>query len=174
MRRETMKQHVFRDAEFMTAREKELALKAWVRFLKNGLRFGDFRRRLYDHLHLHCQFIAHYNRLGFYQTYFERGEDALRFLSQFDGRGECRSVEYGMTIWREGDYGDLAKAMIEETAPYIPNLVAQAQARERETDLGEAKRLLAKHGRELPSCSAGLTSGACHQRFWRNGGGRIT
>ncbi len=146
-----MKQHAFRDAEFMTAREKALVLKAWVRFLKNGLRFGDFTRRLYEHLHLDCQFIAHYERLGFYQTYFEHGEDTLRFLSQFDGRGECRSVEYGMTSWREGEYGDLAKAMIEEAAPYLPNLIAQAQARGREADLAEAKRLHAKHGYELPS-----------------------
>ena len=145
-----MKQGTFRDAEFMTAREKELVLKAWVRFLRNGLRFGDFTRRLYEHLHLHCQFIAHYNRAGFYQTYFEQGEDTVRFLSQFDGRGECRSVEYGMASWREGDYGDLAQAMIEEAAPYLPKLIARAQAREREADLGEAKRLLAKHGREYP------------------------
>jgi hypothetical protein len=146
-----MKQHAFRDAEFMTAREKQLLLKAWIRFLKNGLRFGDFSRRLYEHLHLHCQFIAHYDRAGFYQTYFEQGEDTVRFLSQFDGRGECRSVEYGMTTWREGDYGDLARAMIEEAAPYVPKLTTGAQAREREADLGEAKRLLAKHGYEFRS-----------------------
>ncbi|TAM80954.1 MAG: hypothetical protein EPN47_13805 [Acidobacteria bacterium] len=146
-----MKQYQFRDAEFMTAREKGLVLKAWVRFMKNGLRFEDFSRRLYQHLHLHCQFIAHYDRAGFYRTYFERGEDTLRFLSQFDGRGECRSVEYGMTIWREGDYGDLAKAMIEEAAPYIPKLITAAQALQREADLAEARKLLAKHGRELPS-----------------------
>ncbi len=100
-----------------TAREKELVLRAWVRFLKGGLRFGGFSRRLYEHLHLHCQFIAHYDRAGFKGTYFECGEDFVRFLSQFDGRGECRSVEYGMTLWLNGDYGDLAKAMIEEAAP---------------------------------------------------------
>ena len=71
----------FRDAEFMSAREKELALKAWVRFLKHGLRREDFTRRLYEHLHLHCGFIAHYNLLGFYTTYFENGADTVRFLS---------------------------------------------------------------------------------------------
>ena len=151
MCRDAMKQYQFRDAQFMSAREKGLTLNAWVRFLKGGLRFGDFSRRLYQHLHLHCQFIAHYDRAGFYRTYFERGEDTVRFLSQFDQRGECRSVEYGMTIWCDGDYGDLAKAMIEEAAPYIPKLITEAQAREREADLGEAKRLLAKHGREFPS-----------------------
>ena len=58
MRQEPMK-YAFRDAEFMSARDKELVLKAWLRFLKNGLRFEDFSKRLYEHLHLHCSFIAH-------------------------------------------------------------------------------------------------------------------
>jgi hypothetical protein len=146
-----MQKHSFRDTEFMSAREKDLVLKAWVRFVKKGLRFDDFSRRLYEHLHHHCQFIAHYDRAGFYRTYFEHGEDTVRFLHQFDQRGECRSVEYGMTSWREGEYGDLAKAMVEEAAPYIPKLIEEAQVREREADLAEAKRLLAKHGREFPS-----------------------
>ncbi len=146
-----MRKHSFRDAPFLTAREKELTLKAWVRFLKRGLQFGDFSKRLYDHLHLHCQFIAHYDRAGFYRTYFEEGEDTLRFLSQFDGSGECRSVEYGSVFWRTGEYGDIAEAMIEEAAPHIPKLREAALAKAQEADLGEAKRLLAKHGYEFPS-----------------------
>jgi len=104
--------HVFRDSEFLSAREKWLVLRHWVRFLKHGLRFADFTRRLYEHLHLHCSFIAHYDRAGFYATYFERGEDAMRFLSQFDQRGEGRSVEYGGTWWLSGEYADLNQAMV--------------------------------------------------------------
>jgi hypothetical protein len=120
-----MKQYAFRDAEFMSAREKALVLKAWVRFLKNGLRGEDFSDRLYKHLTLHCSFIAHYNRAGFYTTYFENGEDTTRFLSQFDKRGECRSVEYGGSWWLNGDYEDLTRAMIEEASRYIPALMEQ-------------------------------------------------
>jgi hypothetical protein len=146
-----MQTYEFRDGEFMSAREKELVLKAWVRFVKNGLGFRDFSRRLYEHLSLHCQFIAHYDRTGFYRTYFERGEDTVQFLTQFDKRGECRSVEYGMVSWLTGEYGDLARAMVEEASPYIPKLMEQAQARQREADLAEAQRLLAKHGREQHS-----------------------
>ena len=146
-----MTQYQFRDTEFMSAREKELVLKAWVRFLRKGLRFEDFSRRLYEHLHLHCHFIAHYDRAGFYRTYFENGEDTVRFLSQFDKRGECRSVEYGMGSWLEGEYGDLAKAMIEEASAHIPALLEKAQASQRQADIAEARRLLARHGRELPS-----------------------
>lgn len=121
-------------------------LKAWVRFLQRGLRFEDFTRRLYEHLHLHCGFIAHYDRAGFYAAYFERGEDTTRFLSQFDRRGECRSVEYGGAWWLQGEYADLNPAMVEEAAPYIPALIEKAQAAQRAADLAEAQRLLAKHG----------------------------
>jgi len=144
-----MGKYEFCEAKFMSARDKELVLKAWVRFLRNGLRFEDFSRRLYEHLHLHCSFIAHYDRAGFYRTYFENGEDTVLFLSQLDKRGECRSVEYGGRGWLEGDYGDRARAMIEEASPFIPKLTEDAQARQRETDIREAQRLLAKRGHEL-------------------------
>ncbi|HYR88499.1 MAG TPA: hypothetical protein VE422_30750 [Terriglobia bacterium] len=139
-------EHVFHDSEFMSAREKRLVLKAWVRFLKNGLRFEDFSDRLYKHLMLHCGFIAHYNRLGFYEEYFERGEDTTRFLSQFDDRGECRSVEGVNSWWFHGEYADINKAMIEEGTKYIPGLIERAQASQRDADITEAQRLLAKHG----------------------------
>ena len=120
--------------------------KAWVRFLKHGLRFPDFTKRLYEHLIQHCSFIAHYDRGGFYRTYFESGEDTVRFLSQFDRRGECRSVEYGGGWWLQGKYADLNEALVEAAAPYIPSLVENAQRMQREADLAEARRLLAKHG----------------------------
>jgi hypothetical protein len=143
-----MKQYAFRDAEFMSAREKALVQKAWVRFLKNELRPGDFSDRLYTHLINHCSFIAHYNRAGFYATYFENGEDTTRFFSQFDKRGECRSVEYGGS-WLSGDYEDLNRAMIEEASRYIPALMEQALGKAKEADLAEAQRLAAKHGFEI-------------------------
>ena len=140
----------FRDSAFLTAREKQLVLRAWVRFLKGGLRFAHFTRRLYDHLHLHCSFIAHYDRAGFYAEYFERGEDTARFLRQFDSRGDCQSVEYGATWWLNGDYADLNQAMVEEASKYIPALVDHARQTQRDADIAAAQALLRKHGQELP------------------------
>ena len=135
----------FRDAEFMSAREKRLVLRAWLRFLKNGLRFEDFTDRLYEHLHLHCGFIAHYNRLGFYEEYFQRGEDTARFLSQFDARGECQSVESGGAYWRQGEYADLDTAMIGKGLKFVLDLIEKARQSQRQADIAEAQRLLAKH-----------------------------
>ena len=140
-----MKQYAFSDSEFMSAREKALVQKAWVRFLKNGLRREDFSDRLYKHLINHCGFIAHYSRTGFYSTYFDNGEDTTRFLSQFDKRGDCLSVEYGASWWLHGDNEDVNAAMIEEASAYIPALLGQASGKAKETDLAEAQRLAAKH-----------------------------
>ena len=46
-------------------------------------------------------------------TYFESGNDALHFLSQFDTRqGIPRSIEYGMTYWlTDDDYYDVNTEM---------------------------------------------------------------
>lgn len=145
-----MKQHAFGDAQFMSAREKALVLKDWVRLLKNGLRWEDFSGRLYRHLITHCSFIAHHDRAGFYAAYFENGEDTLRFLSQFDEGGDCRSAEYGDSWWcNKGDYEDVNGAMIEEASRFIPLLMKRAWQRAKKSDLAEARRLAAKHGFEI-------------------------
>jgi hypothetical protein len=141
-----MKQYAFSDAQFMSAREKLLVLKAWARFLKNGLREEDFSDGLYMHLINHCSFSAHYNRPGFYTAYFQNGENTMRFLAQFDRRGEGHSVEYGGSWWLNGDFEDLNRAMIEEASGYVPALMEQASGKAKEADIAEARRLAAKHG----------------------------
>jgi len=136
----------FTDTEFMTAQEKATVLRAWARFLRGGLREEQFSKALYHHLTLHCSFIAHYDRAGFYATYFVRPETVRDFFTQFDNRGPCLSVEYGMDYWKNGEYADLASAMIAEASPLIPAIVESANRAEREADLTLAKSLLAKHG----------------------------
>lgn len=71
----------FTNTEFLSAKEKELVLRAWERFLKNGLQKKDFTKRLYEHLHLHCGFIAHYDINGFYGEYFQSPADTDRFFN---------------------------------------------------------------------------------------------
>ena len=146
-----------KDTEFMTAKEKELVLKQWETFLRHGCQWKHFTKRLYDHLTLHCSFIAHYDRWGFYCWYFGSGDHRANFFSQFDARnatvnarGEViappKSFEYGMTYWAEGDYADLNLAMIEVATKYIPVLLEEAQDQQRKADIRTARLLLAKHG----------------------------
>lgn len=136
----------FRDVRFMSAAEKQATLQAWIRFLKSGLKFPQFTSRLYRHLIQHCSFIAHFNRTEFYSYYFESGDSVALFLSQFDSRGSCVSVEYGDHRWLAGDYGDINRAMIGEAARMIPSLVENAHQQQKMKDVQAAAALLAKHG----------------------------
>lgn len=142
----------FGDARFLSAEEKRLVLKAWERFLRRGLRWTDFSRRLYGHLIQHCSFIAHYDRRGFYAVYFEDPEATVRFVGQFDPDGPGRSVEYGTTYWWEGhpananEYADVNLAMREAIRPFLARIRESATARARERDLARADLLRRKWG----------------------------
>lgn len=143
-------QPIFTDVQFLSADEKRLTLKAWIRFLNGGMKLDNFTPRLYNHLIQHCSFIAHFSRLGFYDSYFSDGDGRRHFLRQFDPDGGGGSIEYGgMTYWREGDYADINEAMREAARPYIASLRENAAAQQREADVSEARRLLAKHGLTL-------------------------
>lgn len=135
------------DDKFMTAEEKRKVLKHWENFLKNGLRSQDFTKDLYHHLTLHCSFIAHYSREGFYETYFQRGDDIALFLSQFDRSQGCRSIELGMTYWvNYPGFNDLNNALCDVAGRYIPALVKGAENKQRKEDIARAEALLARHG----------------------------
>jgi hypothetical protein len=143
-----------KDSQFMTAKEKRKVLKQWRDFLESGLKAEKFTRALYEHLHQHCSFIAHYDQGGFYATYFTTGDGITRFLSQFDKRnagsnGIPPGVEYGSTWWVNDEYGDINRAMIEIATPYIPGLLQEARKTQRGADIRKAKRLLAKHEIDL-------------------------
>jgi hypothetical protein len=142
----------------MSAAQKATILRAWVRFLKSGLRFDQFTKALYDHLIQHCGFIAHYDRAGFYSYYFEAGDSTARFLLQFDSRGSCASVEYGGQYWLSGDYDDINRAMIAEGGAFIPSLLDTARRKQEAADIATATALLAKHG--IPAEGIGGSSGA--------------
>ena len=112
---------MFTTVEFMTAKEKEMVLKNWEAFLKYGLKKQHFTKRLYEHLHLHCGFIAHYNLETFYSTYFEAGQDTERFFENF-----CNytAANYGANI----DYDDVNTAMRQVYEEFKPSILSNVQA----------------------------------------------
>jgi len=126
----------------MPAEDKEKALKAWNRFIKSGFNIKYFTKRLYDHLTLHCSFIAHFDQQGFYSTYFEDPEDTMKFMKQFDRDHSCVSVEYGSTHWLNSeDYSDINRAMVESLEPYKSEIYPRLRQRAKEKKLGEIERL---------------------------------
>lgn len=104
------------DAEFMSASEKEKVIKQWASFIKSGFRFDMFTENLYKHLHLHCGYIAHYDKSGYYYTYWN--DEVIRYAR---GNGndtgptpktfyEWESFLDQFTIW--GDYYDINVMMM--------------------------------------------------------------
>jgi hypothetical protein len=61
---------MLKDSKFMTAEQKKKVLRQWDKFIEGGFGFHLFTDAIYQHLNLHCGFIAHYNRAGFYSTYW--------------------------------------------------------------------------------------------------------
>mgnify|MGYP001597194419 FL=1 len=137
----------FKDSEFLSAHDKKRILVAWERFFRLGLEWNNFSKAIYEHLHLHCSFIAHFDRAGFYSTYFENPESTIHFLHQFDsdfGRG---SIEYGgASWWLQGEYADINSAMCQVVDQFKAGLYESLGKAARSKDVGLAKALLAKHG----------------------------
>lgn len=147
-----------KDTKFMTAKEKNLVLTQWQRFIKeltsdrpdtDKLR-KLFTKRLYSHLNQHCSFIAHYNCDGFFRVYFTIGESTVKFIRQFDADHGFVSCEYGNDYWyKDRDYSDLNTAMCEAIEQVKAAIYRKCQDTQEQHDIAEARRLLAKHGYDL-------------------------
>lgn len=136
-----------KDAEFMTAKEKANVLKQWTLFMKSGCAKEKFTKPIYKHLTLHCSFIAHYDIHGFYGCYFTEPENTIKFLTQFDTRGDMKSVEYGWTSWlTDREYNDINSEMCRIATVYIPAMTKQLSLVQEKRDIARAEALLAKHG----------------------------
>lgn len=115
----------FTDAKFMSAKDKEIVLKQWRRFLRTSFKREAFTDRLYKHLTLHCSFIAHFDRAGFYSVYFDDMKSMTRrFIRQFQSGV---SAEYGMTYWLDGDMSDINRAMMEEMKLNADRLIRETR-----------------------------------------------
>lgn len=142
----------FRSVEFMSVEEKQAVLRDWERFLRNMVNRGGrvserlFTKRLYEHLHLHCSFIAHFSRKGFFGTYFVNPGATLQFFRQFDSENRGRSVECGGSWWLRGDYEDLNGAMCQAFEVVKAELLPMLRERAKQNDIAKAAVLLAKHG----------------------------
>jgi hypothetical protein len=121
-------EEALKDTQFMSAQEKSRVLKQWANFLKYGCQKKHFTDALYHHLTQHCEFIAHYDKNCFYDTYFDRGDDTAHFLTQFDNRaGVPKSIEYGMYGWYTSeDYHGINSAMCNIAVKYIDALTTEA------------------------------------------------
>ncbi len=104
----------FIDEEFYTAADKRKILKTWQRFIRSGFTEEKFTQRLYSFIHMHCGFIAHYSRSGFYATYFETVPAFLEFWGRFTGVDTFMGVPLRVySGWGAATGHDLVLAMLD-------------------------------------------------------------
>lgn len=132
----------FKSTEFMSDKQKEAVLREWQRFIDSGFNRKYFTGRLYDHLHLHCSFIAHFNIHGFYATDFKNPEHTIKFLQQFDKDFGHKSIEYGTDYWFTSEnYHDLNSEMAESLGPYKEKIYDGLKQRTKEMKLKQIDQL---------------------------------
>jgi hypothetical protein len=98
-----------------------------------------FHNELYEHLHQHCGFIAHYDRHGFYHTYFDEPDATIDFIEHMK-EAEKRCHE---------DYSDINEAMAKETKKVSSDLIRLMEMRCKKRDIETAKNLLDKYGLKI-------------------------
>ncbi len=136
----------YKDTEFMSVKEKELTTKQFKNFVKKLSTSGwgnetqkSFTKRVYEHLHLNCGFIAHYDISGFYNTYFNGDlDDYLRFSEAFIEDGEIKPYQYTQ------DYNDINLAFSKILHEKHERILSMFSDDTKERDLAEVRRLNAK------------------------------
>jgi hypothetical protein len=87
--------------------------------VKNGFSETLFTSSIYDHLHLHCGYIAHYNKQGYYGEYWGAYARDLHRHARED-HFPVRTVPAAFYNWESfirqfsiwGDYRDIGTAMM--------------------------------------------------------------
>jgi hypothetical protein len=130
----------FTPTKFNTAEDKAWFANAFVKFVESGFDQRHFIDKLYRRLSNTFGHIAHFNRLGFWETFFTTTTDKVRFLEIIltypcygDPAWTYSDVERALRSWLAVD-GTLAK--------YRKRLAEEIEAGER----AEFKRLRAKFG----------------------------
>lgn len=70
---------MFTPTQFSTVQDKEKFLKHFHRFVKSDYKWTLFHKWFYVRLSMCFGHIAHYNRMGFFVTFFEDAEGIERF-----------------------------------------------------------------------------------------------
>jgi hypothetical protein len=95
----------FTPTQWDTAENKALFAKQFVRFVKSDFAAKHFTEKFYQRLSNTFGHIAHYNRSGFWDTFFTITADKVRFL-EMTLRWPC----YGDPAWT---YSDAERALQE-------------------------------------------------------------
>ncbi|MHB1418056.1 MAG: hypothetical protein ACYCX4_00485 [Bacillota bacterium] len=133
----------FVDTRFMTAKEKKAAWQNFKRVIDER-DSGLINRPLYNHLHVHCSFIAHYSIYGFRDEYKARFPD---FIAHFDKNSKYNGPGYYNSLWMiDPDYQDLNSLMVAYVTAQAPKIYREIEEEQRQIELALLKKLAEKHG----------------------------
>lgn len=113
----------YTSTRFMTAADKGRVAKQWERFLESNMARDKFGAKLYDHLHLHCGHIAHYDRDGFYAEWFAAPGKRIEFIQRWADDYQTGRLSWGAN----SDYDDLNAAMYKTLTQHADRIAILAQ-----------------------------------------------
>ena len=92
------------------AEQKAKFANHFVKFVKSGYKYSLFHKWFYNRLSMCFGFIAHYNKNGFYDTYFADIEKIVRFWQVIENFPCYGDPEY--------TYSDVEKVLQGESTNY--------------------------------------------------------
>ncbi len=129
----------FETVQFLTAVQKFKAYKKFKSVIKKrDINLMD--KNLYQHLNLHCGYIAHYDINGFRATY-EDPHDFLRFCNYFI-KHNSKNAMWGVMA----EYRDINYAMSEIVEQHIDGIRQEVEGYQNKQELDLLHRLAEKHG----------------------------
>ncbi len=137
----------FIDVQFMTALEKTRAHRDWCRLVQHVCQSGvsvdcprAFTQAVYNQLHQHCGFIAHYDLSGFWSAQLSTASRALAFF---------RSITDGISDWGLADYSDLNRSMEVEVRKHWAALSEKLTCAQRDDAVRDIKAIAAAAGLKI-------------------------
>ena len=85
---------MFKSTEFSTAEDKAKFANHLIRFIESGYNWNLFYRWFYTRLSMSFGHIAHYNKSGFYNTWFADKTSQSAWLSHILSYGCYGQAEY--------------------------------------------------------------------------------
>jgi hypothetical protein len=130
----------FTPTKFDTAADKAWFANQFVKFVESGFEQHHFTDRFYRRLSNTFSHIAHFNRLGFWETFFATTEGKVRFL-EITQRHPC----FGDPAWTYSDAERILQSWLAvdgTLAKWRERLAGEVEAGER----AEFERLRSKFG----------------------------
>lgn len=146
----------FTPTKWSTAADKAKFANHFVRFVQSDFQDTVFPKWFYSRLSQTFGHIAHYNKQGFYETFFQSTKDKLRFLAITAGHiglyAEPAEQRGGMGIcgdpaWTYSDVERALRAWVNEK-DLVRAYMAKAKAETETGERAELARLTAKYAKE--------------------------